>query len=254
MNNIEEIIKVHRSFDTLIEDNGAFGRTSNEYQEIISLHKGYEIDVLRDLQRAVDEAKKRSKISKELNKLDRHYSPKVVSRVKSLDSIYQKLISEQISWKDLPLDDTLGYRLVCRFLDETFELRDLLEVELNKPPFEIISRFPRDDSGNWANKVEDSGYRSFDFAFLYRRSELNIELEGELQLRTILQHAWAEVSHDTFYKNNELNKLPEYLTKGSLEQMHIISDILEAADRSFVELRKTALSATNNFNGGQTNS
>ncbi len=242
---IEEIIKKHNSFDSLIDDNGTFGKTTRAYEEVTNTHRNYEIDVLRDLQRVVDKCRNKSPINKELNKIDRHYSLRVMSRVKSLDSIYQKITLGQISWEDLPLDDTLGYRLVCRFLDEARELRDLLDEELNQPPFTITNRFPRDENGNWADKVKDSGYRSFDFAFLYKRPELKIELEGELQLRTILQHAWAEVSHDTFYKNYKLDKIAEYLAKGSLEQMHIISDVLDAADRSFVQLRKTVLAATN---------
>ena len=88
------------------------------------------------------------------------------------------------------------------------------------------------------DKVEDSGYRSFDFAFSYTRPELSLKLEGELQIRTTLQHAWAEVSHDTFYKNEHLKHLPSVISEGGGALMHVISDILSSADQSFVHLRK----------------
>lgn len=228
------------SFDSLVEDKGAFGHIKERYEEAIILQREYETDILRDLQRAINKCRKKSPIAMELNALDKHYEPRIVSRVKSLDSIYRKIVKGDIKWGDLPLDDTIGYRLVCRFLDEAIELRALLDDELNKSPFTITNRFPRNDGGDWAEKEPSLGYRSYDFAFLYRRPELEIELEGELQIRTILQHAWAEVSHDTFYKNETLASLQKDVSEGLLSQMHNLSDLLNATDRSFVQLRKQA--------------
>ena len=158
-----------------------------------------------------------------------------------MDSIYRKIVKGEIKWENLPLEDTIGYRLVCRFLDESIEIRDLLDQELNKPPFTITSRFPRNNDGSWSEKEFYSGYRSFDFAFLYKRPELNISLEGELQVRTILQHAWADVSHDTFYKNDKIQLFPEYYSEGLISQMHNLSDILYSIDKNFVQLRKLAI-------------
>ncbi len=238
---LEQLAKEFPSFDSLKEDKGAFEHAKDGYEKAILLERDYEIDVLRDLQRAVNRCRNNSPISMELNRLDKNYQPKIVSRVKSLDSIYRKIVKGEIKWDDLPLDDIIGYRLVCRFLDEAIELRDLLDYELDKPPFNIISRFPRLDSKNWAEKESYSGYRSYDFAFRYQRPELGIQLEGELQVRTILQHAWAEVSHDTFYKNDSLALFPKEISEGLILQMHNLSDSLYAIDKNFVQLRKQAI-------------
>ena len=237
---LDRIIKEFPSFDCLAEDKGAFGHAKDGYEKAILLQRDYEIDVLRDLQRAVNKCRNNSPISQELNKLDKNYQPRIISRVKSLDSIYRKIVKGEVKWDDLPLEDTIGYRLVCRFLDEAIELRILLDDELNKAPFNITSRFPRLDSGEWAEKEPYSGYRSYDFAFSYKRPELNIQLEGELQVRTILQHAWAEVSHDTFYKNDSLALLPKDTSEKLIHQMHNLSDILYVVDENFVKLRKQA--------------
>ena len=245
---IEEILKKFPNFETLAGETGHFGKAKNWYEQIIGTERSYELDVLRDLQRAVDRAREQSKINKELVNLDKHYSPKVSSRVKSLDSVYKKLAEGQIKTNDLPLDDILGYRLVCRFLDEALELRDILDEELNKPPFKIISVFPRDESGKWIGKEPYSGYRSYDYAILYSRPEVGIELEAELQLRTILQHAWAEVSHDTFYKNSALNLLPEQIRETLNKQMHSLSDALNSTDKYFVLLRKSTIETEKNPN------
>jgi putative GTP pyrophosphokinase len=243
---IDEILKNFPNYDSLAEQTGPFGKAKNWYDQVIGTERSYEIDVLRDLQRTVDRARERSQINKELIKLDKHYHPKVVSRVKSLDSVYKKLAEGQITTNDLPLDDIIGYRLVCRFLDEALELRDILDKELNKPPFKITSVFPREESGKWANKEPYSGYRSYDYALLYSRPEIGIELEAELQLRTILQHAWAEVSHDTFYKNSALNLLPEKTREELIQRMHELSNFLEDADNNFVKLRKETTKRTGN--------
>lgn len=237
---LEEIIQKYPSFKYLLENHGDFGIAQESYEKIIYNQKDYEIDIKRDLQRVVNRCRESSVIAKELSSLDKHYAPQIVSRVKSLDSVYRKIVKKEITWNDLPLDDTVGYRLVCRFFDEALELRAILDDELNKPPFTIISRFPRTDSGEWAEKEINSGYRSYDFAFVYKRQELGIELEGELQVRTILQHAWAEVSHDTFYKNDSLALLPKEVSEVLLLRMHTISELLHTIDKNFVQLRKQA--------------
>lgn len=237
-NLLEEIIQKYPSFKYLLENHGDFGIAQSSYEKIIYTQKDYELDIRRDLQRVVNRCRESSVIAGELSSLDKHYSPQIVSRVKSLDSVYRKIAKKEITWNDLPLDDTIGYRLVCRFLDEALELRTILDDELNKPPFTITSRFPRTDSGEWSEKEINSGYRSYDFAFVYNRPELGIELEGELQVRTILQHAWAEVSHDTFYKNESLSAAPEDFSQCLIQQMHALSEMLFAVDTSFVQLRK----------------
>lgn len=237
-NLLEKIIQKYPSFKYLLENHGDFCIAQSSYEKIIYAQKDYELDIKRDLQRVVNRCRESSVIAGELSGLDKHYSPQIVSRVKSLDSVYRKIAKKEITWNDLPLDDTIGYRLVCRFLDEALELRTILDDELNKPPFTITSRFPRTDSGEWSEKEINSGYRSYDFAFVYNRPELGIELEGELQVRTILQHAWAEVSHDTFYKNESLSAAPEDFSKCLVQQMHALSEMLFAVDTSFVQLRK----------------
>ncbi|MDP3989911.1 MAG: RelA/SpoT domain-containing protein [archaeon] len=235
---LEEIIQKYPAFKCLLDDNGALGIAQNSYEKIIGIQRDYEIDVKRDLQRVINRCRERSLITNELSHLDKHYAPQIVSRVKSLDSVYPKIAKKEITWKDLPLDDTIGYRLICRFLDEALELRTILDDELNKPPFTITSRFPRTNSGEWSEKEINSGYRSYDFAFVYKRQELGIELEGELQVRTVLQHAWAEVSHDTFYKNESLAAASEDYLQNLVKQMHALSDMLFAVDTCFVQLRK----------------
>lgn len=250
--NLQAILQQFPSYDALREDYAAYGFVKEYYDEIIAKLHEYDVDIQRDLQRLVNRSRSQSSLSAELNQLDKSYSLKVFSRVKSLESVYHKLCLGEITWEDLPLEDILGYRVVCRFLDECKELRDIIDSEIQKPPFALCSRFPRDASGHWVHKVEGSGYRSCDFAFLYRRPELSLELEGELQLRTQLQHAWAEVSHDTFYKNDDVRHIPPSISGAATDMMHSLSDSLEAVDRNFVTLRKIMTASSREKKQGET--
>lgn len=60
-------------------------------------------------------------------------------------------------------------------------------------------------------------------------------LKAEVQIRSILQHAWAEIEHDLGYKSEE--DVPKEFQRGS----NLLSAILEAADLEFVRLNKLKL-------------
>ncbi|MBW2646569.1 MAG: hypothetical protein JRE23_10390 [Deltaproteobacteria bacterium] len=55
------------------------------------------------------------------------------------------------------------------------------------------------------------------------------QLKAEIQVRTLLQHAWAEVSHDSLYKNQF--KVPGKWHR----QMARLAAVLEAADKEFTQ-------------------
>ena len=59
------------------------------------------------------------------------------------------------------------------------------------------------------------------------------KFKAEIQLRTLLQHAWSESIHDKFYKA-EIKKMPKYLSRESAR----IAALLEDADDAFVRLSK----------------
>jgi putative GTP pyrophosphokinase len=57
-------------------------------------------------------------------------------------------------------------------------------------------------------------------------------LPFEIQIRSILQHAWAEIEHDRNYKFT--GKLPTQLER----RFYLIAGMLESADREFVSIAK----------------
>jgi hypothetical protein len=58
-------------------------------------------------------------------------------------------------------------------------------------------------------------------------------LRAELQIRTLAQHLWSEMSHDAIYKNDDaLAKLPETL----LRRVNLMAGVIEVADMEFNRL------------------
>jgi len=56
-------------------------------------------------------------------------------------------------------------------------------------------------------------------------------LKAEIQIRSILQHGWAEIEHDLGYKTNI--SLPNHLRR----RLSLLSGLLELADSAFLTIR-----------------
>lgn len=84
-----------------------------------------------------------------------------------------------------------------------------------------------------------TGYRSFHFVCELGNSRSGLPefvglggLKFEFQVRTVLQHAWAELAHDRNYKFS--GKLPRELER----RLFLYAGMLEIADRGFDELSR----------------
>ena len=128
----------------------------------------------------------------------------IKTRIKSFDSYYRKIIRlqpESLNKTEFPvLTDLIAMRIICPFLD------DLTVVEQNlKNSFTIL-------------EVERKGAERSFSEFGYESIHILIEIpqkikesvpenrfpDGlicEIQVRTILQDAWAEVEHELVYKS-----------------------------------------------------
>ncbi|MGW1333596.1 GTP pyrophosphokinase [Streptomyces rubiginosohelvolus] len=129
------------------------------------------------------------------------------------------------------LTDLLGVRVITYFDDEVDLISELIERE-----FEV-------DEGNSVDKralldPDRFGYLSRHYILsLDPRRESLIEyrqyrgLGFELQVRSLLQHAWAEIEHDLGYKSK--GSLPE----ATRRQFYRLAGLLELADEQFRQLR-----------------
>ena len=158
-------------------------------------------------------------------------SPTVKSRVKRFDAYFDKLIRTSRAEKNSDpavLTDLLGLRVVCPFLEDLGVIASLisskfnvLEVE-NKGAHQSLSEF---------------GYQSVHLLVkivpsLFEQEMPHTAAVCEVQLRTTLQDAWAEVEHELIYKSDI--SFPKESIKRKLAAL---SATLTLSDLIFQEIR-----------------
>jgi putative GTP pyrophosphokinase len=158
----------------------------------------------------------------------------VSAREKETHSLVKKLIRKpHLSYETLP--DKVGARVVVRYRSELAPLEQAVKECFN---FTNV-----DDKANALGR-DKVGYLSIHVDQLALKNEDADSARfpaksffSELQIRTLGQHLWSEVSHDTFYKNDELvNGLPEDLQR----RVHLTAGVLEVADREFERMNNEA--------------
>lgn len=139
------------------------------------------------------------------NKLPRE-AVVVRSRVKSLTSFLRKL--EKTDWPlfGYPTEvitDLIGARVICWFVDDCYGMLDYIQATTQ---FRIEPRSLED----YIRNPKPTGYRaihlladvSYDRVKTYRKRRTLVEdrMICEIQIRTKLQDAWAEFTHEVHYK------------------------------------------------------
>lgn len=158
----------------------------------------------------------------------------VQSRVKDADSAYQKILTKSYHDPFSDITDLVGFRIIV-FLEHEIEnaakvLRNFFEVDETNS---VDKRFP--------SKVGHMGYRSLHLVCsLGANREYLPEYTGisaqkfEIQIRTALQHAWAEIEHKRNYKSE--GALPTELQ----HRLMRISGTLEMVDSEFSSIATEA--------------
>lgn len=139
-----------------------------------------------------------------------------------------------------------GYSDPARQLTDLSGVRVVLFSESDvRTVSELMSRTFSVDRDNSLNQddllnTNQTGYRSVHFVCdLGSGRDALPEFSGlanlrfEIQVRTVLQHAWAELSHDRNYKFG--GKLPKDLER----RLYLYAGLLEIADKGFDELARS---------------
>lgn len=144
----------------------------------------------------------------------------ISGRVKSRESLKAKLARPDKTYASLEqVTDLVGLRVTTYFEDTVEKIGRLIEQELAVNFRHFSDRRPEEDSSVF-------GYRSVHYV-----CESEAGLNFEVQLRTILQHAWAEIEHDLGYKSTD--PIP-----GSVRRRFSrLAGLLEIADEEFMAIR-----------------
>lgn len=142
-------------------------------------------------------------------------------RVKTEASLTGKLELKGTKYNSLAdITDIIGLRVITFYIDDVDKVASAVERM-----FDV----------DWENSVDKRKLHEIDsFGYLsvhYICSVPEFPYRFEIQIRTVLQHAWANMSHDTGYKSGV--EVP----KGYLRSMSRIAGMLELIDDEFSRIR-----------------
>ncbi|MCM8595564.1 hypothetical protein [Accumulibacter sp.] len=158
----------------------------------------------------------------------------VQSRAKGVANFAEKIQRKRYGDPLNEMSDLCGVRVIARTLADVDIVCRYVEQH-----FEVLP----DESDNKGERLTE-----VEFGYLSRHYEVRFKpgvfpegivppdlvarhLKAEVQVRTILQHAWADIAHDTVYKNSFT--LPKHWKR----DLHRLAAVLEAADVAFDHLQ-----------------
>ena len=145
----------------------------------------------------------------------------VETRVKEESSLTGKLALKGSKYSDLTdITDIVGVRVITFYIDDVDKVASVVEKLFTV---------------DWDNTVDKRKLHEIDsFGYLsvhYICSIPDTPYRFEIQIRTLLQHAWANMSHDTGYKSGV--EIP----KRYMRSMSRLAGMLELVDEEFGKIR-----------------
>ena len=151
-------------------------------------------------------------------------------RIKEFDSFGDKITRKGYERPFDEIEDICGLRIICYYLSDLQKISDLIQRE-----FQLIESVDKADLLD----SDEFGYLSLHFIVKIPPRWINApqyrnlgSLKAEIQVRTILMHAWADVEHKLSYKKKE--HVPHQFRR----KLNRLSALFEIADEQFDSLRK----------------
>lgn len=150
-------------------------------------------------------------------------------RAKDLDSFRAKIGRKRYAKPLEEITDFAGVRVVCHYESDTAEIASAIRSEFN-----VIEHVDK----TVGLGVDKMGYGGAHFIVTLGSRYSGARYDGiaglrcEIQVRTVLQDAWAMISHQLSYKNEE--SVPPRLQR----DLNSVSALLEIAQRTFDNVRE----------------
>lgn len=152
----------------------------------------------------------------------------VTFRAKSLESFAEKIVRKEYKEPFMEITDIAGVRVVYLYITDFPKIEQIIRAEFN-----VIEK---------VDKVKDQGPEKFGYSavhFLVTIGQKSFgarydDLKGlicEIQVRTVLQDAWAIIDHHLVYKQE--SAVPGILKR----KLNSLSGLFETADDQFDRIR-----------------
>src|SRR5437867_569104 len=154
----------------------------------------------------------------------------VDARAKEVDSLVKKLIKKPHHTYE-SLTDKAGARVVVRYLSEIQPIVDSVRTTFDsQEPDNKLGLLGADRVGYRSIHLDDFRFKEKDPAAAHYPPAT---FKLELQVRTLAQDLWSEMSHDSVYKSDEwVNRLPADVRR----RVNLMAGQIEVADREFNRL------------------
>ncbi len=153
----------------------------------------------------------------------------IKSRVKKPMSIIEKLkrrgFPVNLDSMIENLDDVAGIRVICSFIDDIYDVADML---VRQDDVKVIA------IKDYLKNPKENGYRSYhmivEIPVFFSDKKQNMRVE--VQIRTIAMDFWASLEHELKYKKEIPN--PEEMIK----ELKECADIIASTDDKMLSIRK----------------
>lgn len=167
----------------------------------------------------------------------------ITNRPKEIDSLKGKLARQGKSYASLEeITDLAAIRIITYFNDDVDKIAEIVERETEV------------DVGKTVDKratlaLDQFGYLSSHYVVKVTASRLGSSSEwrkyqgmkAEIQIRSVLQHAWAEIEHDLCYKPSGKTQTLQSMKR----RFARVAGLLETADEQFASFRSEMTARSN---------
>lgn len=152
-------------------------------------------------------------------------------RVKDRGSLERKIQLKKKYHTLSDITDVVGVRIITYYTDDVDKIAELIEREFDVDKENTIDKRRAMDPDRF-------GYMSLHYIVKLSEDRGRLaeyssikDLKFEIQIRTILQHTWAEIEHDLGYKSRI--EIPAEIRR----EFSRLSGLLELADKEFLEIK-----------------
>ena len=166
-------------------------------------------------------------LTRHLNNAQIEFST-ITHRCKTLNSFLEK--TQRKSYHDpiAEMTDFAGVRIICLYIDDLPRVEKVIAEH-----FEITEKIDKLTD----KRTDEFGYGAIHFVVKLGKTSSGAryddlkDLVCEIQIRTVLQDAWAIIDHHLVYKNE--SNIPSFLRK----KLNLLAGNFESADEEFKRIR-----------------